>query len=201
MKRLFPILSFCCIAIFYLSCSKDSPAPPAAGCSGISITVTASITPAAAGTATGAINATGGGSTNFTYSLNGGSFQPSGNFTGLAAGIYTITAKNANGCVGSAQFTVSSGLACAGTPGPLFTAVKAVIAANCALSGCHAGSNPQNGLDFANNCVIVDNNARIKARAVDGVPSIMPPLPNPPLSATDKQKIVAWINAGGQLAN
>lgn len=201
MKRQLPILLLVIVVFFYLSCSKDSPAPAPVGCSGISITVTASVTPAAAGAANGAINATGSGSTNFTYSLNGGTFQSNGSFTGLAAGNYSITAKNPNGCTGSAQFTVGSGIACAGTPGPLFTAVKAVLAANCALSGCHVGPNPQNGLDWTNNCMIVDNNARIKARAVDGVPSIMPPLPNAPLSAADKQKIVAWVNAGGQLTN
>lgn len=208
LKRLLPNFLVAFSVLMYFSCSKSSPGaapptipPPSTGCSGVTITVTASVTGVTAGSSNGIINATGSGSSNFTYSLNGGSFQSSGNFTGLAAGSYTVTAKNSNGCTGSAQFTVGTALACAGTPGPLFNAVKQVVAANCATSGCHAGPTPQNGLDFTNNCVIVDNSARIKARAVDGIPSVMPPPPNPPLSTADKQKIVAWINAGGQLTN
>lgn len=204
MKKNLPTYCLSFLLLLYVSCSKDSPAPPpppSTGCSGINISVTGSTTAASSGLSNGAINATGSGSTNFTYSLNGGAFQSSGSFTGLAAGNYAVTARNANGCLGTGQFTVGSALACAGTPGPLFNAVKQVLAVNCATSNCHAGSNPQNGLDFSINCTIVNNSGRIKARAVDGTPSFMPPPPMPQLSAADKQKIVAWVNAGGQLSN
>ena len=93
--------------------------------------------------------------------------------------------------------------ACSGTPGSLFTAVKNVLAANCALSGCHAGSSPQTGINFGDNCTIVNQAARIKVRAVDqvGTASQMPPPPNAALSQADRQKIIDWVAAGGKLTD
>lgn len=258
-------------------CTGTAPFTITNPCTGVNITLTATVTTTAAGQSNGSINATATGSTGFTYSLNSGAFQASGLFSNLAAGAYTLTAKNSNGCTGSAQFTVSVTNVCSGvtitvnstttaatpcttnggisvsvtggnapytynlnggafqssgifnnlgagnyniivmdangcmqsatatvavgTAGPLFNAVKQVLATNCALSGCHIGPNPQNGLDWTDNCTIAANAARIKARAVDGNPSFMPPYPYSQLSATDKQKIVNWVNAGGQITN
>ncbi|MEO6404311.1 MAG: hypothetical protein ABIY51_11460 [Ferruginibacter sp.] len=72
------------------------------------ITVTAVVTPATTG-ASGSIVATATGSTGITYSIGaGGVFQASGTFSNLVAGSYNITAKDANGCLGSASFTVTS---------------------------------------------------------------------------------------------
>lgn len=90
-----------------------------------------------------------------------------------------------------------------GTAGPLFTDVKNVLQANCALSGCHAGSNPQNGIDFNNDAHIIAQKSRIKLRAVDeaGTSNQMPPPPSPSLSAADQKKITDWITAGGELAD
>ena len=87
-----------------------------------------------------------------------------------------------------------------GADGPLFTAVKNVVQANCALSGCHAGANPQDGIDFNNNAHIVAQKDRIKLRAVDqaGTPNQMPPPPSSPLSAADQKKITDWVLAGGK---
>ena len=82
----------------------------------------------------------------------------------------------------------------------LFLAVKAVLATNCAIPGCHSLPSPQNGLDFADDCTIVSQGLRIKARAVDAIPSQMPPS-GPPLSTADKQKIIDWLNAGGKHNN
>jgi gliding motility-associated-like protein len=45
--------------------------------------------------------AASGGSGGFTYSINGTNFQSSAIFSGLSAGIYTITYKDANGCINS----------------------------------------------------------------------------------------------------
>lgn len=92
---------------------------------------------------------------------------------------------------------------CSGTPGPLFSSVRNIIQANCALSGCHSASNPQNGINFTDNCTIVAQKDRIKFRAVDqaGTPSQMPPPPNAALSVADRQKITDWVNAGGKLTD
>ena len=89
------------------------------------------------------------------------------------------------------------------TPGPLFTSVKEVLQANCAVTGCHAGPTPQNGLNFTNNATIIAQKDRIKFRAVDeaGTPNQMPQPPRAPLSAADQKKITDWVTAGGALTN
>lgn len=167
-------------------------------CSGVTITVsttTATATPCIS-PANGSVTVTATGSTGFTYSLNAGTFQSSTVFTNLAAGSYSIIAKDANGCSQSGSATV--GITPAGTK---FAAVKAVTLSFCAVSGCHIAPGAQSGLDFSIDCTVIANKDRIKARAVDGIPSFMPQPPLPQLSATDKQKIVDWINAGGGYAN
>lgn len=87
--------------------------------------------------------------------------------------------------------------------GPLFTAVHDVLQANCALSGCHAGATPQNGINFSIDATIVAQKDRIKIRAVDqaGTPNQMPQPPRAPLSATNQKKITDWITAGGRAAD
>ena len=87
-----------------------------------------------------------------------------------------------------------------GQLGPLFTEVKTLVSSSCALSGCHAGSSPQAGLNFSNDATIVAQRSNIKARAVDqaGTPTQMPPPPRQPLSAADQKKITDWISAGGR---
>ncbi|MFL5809753.1 MAG: hypothetical protein ACJ749_09535 [Flavisolibacter sp.] len=87
--------------------------------------------------------------------------------------------------------------------GPLFTAVRSVIQANCAVSGCHTNPNPQNGINFSDDNVIVAQKDRIKVRAVDkaGAPDQMPQVPRPALSAADQKKITDWITAGGAISN
>ena len=54
---------------------------------------------------------------------------------------------------------------CTGTPGPLFTAVKTLMQANC--QSCHNSGNMNGGKDWTVDCNIVANKNRIKARAVD----------------------------------
>ena len=142
----------------------------------------------------GSITVSASGSIGLMYKLNSGLFQASSIFGALPTGNYTITVRDANGCsaTGTAQVNVAAA-------GPNFVNVKAIMTTNCAISGCHAGASPQNGINFADDCTIVAQSSRIKARAVDGVPSIMPA--SGAISAGDKQKIINWINAGGQHSN
>jgi gliding motility-associated-like protein len=60
-------------------------------------------------TGTGSVTATGSGGSGapYTYSLNGGTFQSSGTFTGLAAGSYTVRTQDAGGCRGQNTFTIT----------------------------------------------------------------------------------------------
>jgi len=83
-------------------------------CGGTTVTVTATKTDASPGQNNGTVTAAASGGTGFTYSINGGPFQSSGSFTGLAIGVYTVTAKNSLGCVGSTQVTIVTNDPCAG---------------------------------------------------------------------------------------
>ncbi len=87
--------------------------------------------------------------------------------------------------------------ACSGTAGPLFSAVKSLMQANC--QSCHNNSIANGGMNWTIDCNIVTNKARIKARAVDNNPSSMPP--TGPLAQSEKDKITAWINAGGRFTD
>lgn len=79
-------------------------------------TITVSSTNTTCGNNTGSITASGSGTTGpYTYSIDGTNFQSSGTFTGLAAGVYTVTVKDVNGCKNTATVTVVN------TNGPTFT--------------------------------------------------------------------------------
>jgi uncharacterized membrane protein len=84
---------------------------------------------------------------------------------------------------------------CSGTPGPLFTAVKGIIDAQCA--SCHQSGGQASFAPFTNNCNIVAQSANIRTRAV--IQGTMPP--GGALSQADKDKINAWVAAGGKLEN
>jgi len=155
------------------------------------ITLTASSTQSDSCSASGVVTASAGGSTGFTYSIDNGAFQTSNVFNNISVGNHTIIAKDNNGCSKTATVNITS------LPsGPMFKAVKSIIVANCALAGCHGGAQSPN---FTNDCNIVVNSARIKARAVDGQPSFMPP--SGPLPQADRDKIANWVNAGGKFTD
>jgi hypothetical protein len=166
---------------------------PTVSCAGVNIVVTATATPAGAcGGAGGGITVSATGSTGFTYSVNGTTFQTGTSFTSLAAGSYTVTAKDANGCTGTTAVNIAAPAA-----GPLFTAVKTLMQNNC--QSCHNNSIANGGMNWTVDCNIVTNKDRIKARAVDNNPSSMPP--SGPLAQADKDKITAWLNAGGRFTD
>ncbi|GGG29350.1 hypothetical protein GCM10011323_36000 [Pontibacter amylolyticus] len=70
--------------------------------------VAASATPASCNDNDGSITAgtVTGGTAPYTYSINGTNFQSTTAFTGLASGSYTLTAKDANGCIVTRTVTV-----------------------------------------------------------------------------------------------
>ncbi|MFM7328496.1 MAG: hypothetical protein ACKO3B_07165, partial [Bacteroidota bacterium] len=78
----------------------------------------------------GTITATGSGGTGaLTYSIDNTTFQASGNFTGVDAGTFTVTLKDANACTTTASVTISS------PAGPTFTFTKIDLACNGAGTG------------------------------------------------------------------
>lgn len=129
------LLSSYLFSMFLIISCGGNNGTPANPCASVTITVTGAITNAsAAGMSNGSIVASGSGGSGFTYSFNGGAFQPSGNFTGLAAGSYTVTAKSSSGCTGSQSFTVNINDPCASVSftvgGTTVTATPCVNPAN-----------------------------------------------------------------------
>lgn len=83
-------------------------------CAGVMVTVSTTQVNPSTGASNGSITATATGGSGFTYSINNGTFQTSGTFSNLAAGAYTITAKNANGCLGTKSVTLTAVNPCTG---------------------------------------------------------------------------------------
>jgi RPA family protein len=79
-------------------------------CETVTITVTGVVTnETVLGDEDGAINASvSGGTGTYTYSWNNGANTE--DINGLAAGNYTLTATDGNGCIGTASFTVAPGV-------------------------------------------------------------------------------------------
>lgn len=74
---------------------------------GSGITATVSSTPSDCGVNNGAITVTAsGGTTPYTYSLNGGAAQSSQTFSNVPSGTHTVTAQDATGCSASLTFVV-----------------------------------------------------------------------------------------------
>jgi hypothetical protein len=168
---------------------------PIPSCTGVNIVVSATATNNILCEATPVASITvlaTGGTAPYTYSLNGGAYQAANVFTNVPTSSYMITAKDANGCIGSASTTVNNGAA-----GPLFTQVRTLIRNNCLY--CHGGTITSGGVSYSDDCNIVTGKARIQARAVDGNPSPMPTTGL--LPAAERQKIIDWINAGGRYSD
>lgn len=179
-------------ATIFAGCSKSDsiPAPvPVDPCLGVTMTPAAGVTHTTTGMTQGTITVTTPVGSGLTYSI-GGLFQPSTNFFNLAAGSYTLTAKNANNCTGSISVTIKG-------YGPKFFAVRTLIDGYC--GPCHTSGGINGGINFDQDNSIVSSWDRIKARAVDGNPSFMPQ--NGQLTALDKQKIVDWVNAGHRITD
>jgi SprB repeat len=100
------------------SCGKGGGGGTTGGgdpCSGVTVSVSGTVSDVTvAGGSNGSITVSATGGSGFTYKLNTGAYQASGTFSGLVAGVYTITAKSATGCTGSKQFTVAQPDVCSG---------------------------------------------------------------------------------------
>jgi len=196
VRNLTGILVLICMGLLN-SCSKSDSggSTPADPCSGKTINVTATVTQNPDPCARGTISVTATGSTNFTYSVDGNAYQASGTFNDITAGNHNVSAKDGAGCIKTAAVTVTNS-----TAGALFTAVKSMMQTNCAVSGCHNGTQSPN---FTEDCNIVNNWSLIKARAVDaaGTSNQMPQPPLAALSQADRDKISSWVTAGHKFSN
>ena len=97
-----------------ISCKKDT-VTPTDPCVGLTISINTAQSAPTTGQSNGSINVTATPSGTYTYSINNGSYQSSNIFNNLAAGNYTIKAKNADGCTSSStSVTLSATNPCNG---------------------------------------------------------------------------------------
>lgn len=162
----------------------NSPAP----------TVTATSTSAACNNTNGTITATGtGGIAPLQYSVDGLNYQAGNIFTGLAAGSYTVSVKDATGCINAVTVTVAS------TNGPSVTATATASACNVnsgsitavASSGTAPYQYSINGTVFqagATFNTLAPGNYVVYVRDAGGCiatfPIVVPPTAGPVLTAT-----------------
>ncbi|MDO6389863.1 gliding motility-associated C-terminal domain-containing protein [Pontibacter sp. BT731] len=101
--------------------------------------LTAAATSSTCGNPNGQLTVTNvsGGVEPYTYSINGGVFQTSASFTGLAEGTYSISVKDANGCTFAKDVAVSN------IAGPNFTATAQ--ASTCGASNGRISVSEVNG--------------------------------------------------------
>ena len=122
-----------------------------------------------------------GGTTPYSYSLDGGSFQESNVFSGLSNGSKNVTVKDAAGCEFSQGVTIGSGVSFSAT-------IEPIIQTRCAISGCHNGSRFPDLRTFSS---IQTNASRIKARTGN---KSMPQ--GSSLSQEQIDAIACWVDDG-----
>jgi uncharacterized membrane protein len=176
---------------FTAGCKKPDATPaPVNPCAGVTIVTVATKTFTITGQQLGTITVTSPIGSEYTYSINGTTFQPSVNFFNLSAGNYVVTTKSTAGCTDTAQLTITG-------YGAKFYAVRTLVNSYC--GPCHLNGTVNGSKNFDDDNSIVNSWDRIKIRAVDGNPSFMPQ--GGQLTTIDKQKIVDWINAGHRITD
>lgn len=181
--------SFLGAVLFFSACKENGLEPPTDKCSAKNLKLSASVVNAASCSSNGSLIVRASGSNGFTFKLGSSAFQSDSVFAGLAAGSYTITVQDFEGCSKTETFVVGVNA----TKGALFTAVSSLIATKCNQS-CHtsgSGGAPKN--IFATDCDIVSLKSMIVVKSVN---SSMGNLSN-----TEKTKITDWIAAGGTINN
>lgn len=106
------------------------------------------------------VNATGGTSP-YEYKINNQAFGASATFNSLSAGSHTVTVKDAAGCLFPKAVTVQRG----DTGTSLTADIMPIIQANCAVSGCHNGSQTPN---LSSTTGVLNNAAAIKTQTQSG---------------------------------
>ena len=130
-----------------------------------------------------------GGVPPYQFAVDDSGLRADNIFTGLPSGQYTVKAVDASGCEIMQTVTLSSGVS--------FSAdIQPIIAANCAITGCHAGNISP---DLRDNSTIGNRAGRIRART--GNKTMPPPSSGIALSDEEIQKIACWADEGGTIDN
>jgi hypothetical protein len=120
-------------------------------CTGVVITVTTTKINPTTGQSNGSITANATPAGSYTYSINGVNFQASATFNNLAAGNYTITAKNTNGCIGSNQTTLVGTNPCTGITINIVPTVVSVLPCPSTLGSITVSATGSTGFTYNKN--------------------------------------------------
>ncbi|MGM0579684.1 MAG: c-type cytochrome [Bacteroidota bacterium] len=125
-----------------------------------------------------------GGVEPIEYILNDNDVQENPEFTALSRGTYIVLARDANGCEAEiSDIEILTGISFSND-------IKSIIDTNCAISGCHNGTQSPN---FSEDENIFQNASRIKTRTGSGA---MPPAGRPDLTDDEIQAIACWVDDG-----
>lgn len=190
-KSLYAVRLLLAVPLLLGACSEDDADPDP--CAMRNISLTASITDAHEGEDDGSITASASGSQGFTFSIDGSNFQSSPSFDGLAAGTYTVTARDQDNCSASEEFTVDE---LSGTQVSYSAQIKPIIENAC--WGCHreAGQAGFPQADLSTDEKIKENAARINNAVQEGR---MPK--GGSLNVDQKAAIAAWVAEGAPINN
>jgi hypothetical protein len=182
----------CLCFLFVIACNKTDLTPPPDPCAGVNFTINHTHTESIGTSNNGTITILEPRGDTMSYSLNNGTFGASWYFNNLSPGNYVVTIKNQHNCTDTTRITILN-------YGPKYYQVKQIIVGYC--GPCHLNGGMDGGKSWDSDDNIINNWQLIKQRAVDNIPSPMPPAPNSPLTTVDKQKIIDWVNAGHRISD
>ncbi|REE02168.1 hypothetical protein [Marinoscillum furvescens] len=164
-------------------CTAELEVTVAAQDNDLQLTISSS-EPAGCKTTDGAVvlSATGGDGA-YQYQQGSNDLTNSATFSGLAAGSYTFTVVDGNGCTATVSTEISSGVSLADD-------VMPIITNNCAVSGCHGNSRSPL---LNTKAEVIASASRIKARTGAGT---MPPAGRPDLTQEQIDLISCWVDEG-----
>ncbi len=135
------------------------------------------------GTDEGTITVTASGGTgDYTYRVGTGVFEGSNVFDGVSGGTYTVTVKDAAGCITSQRVEVVSGVSYA-------QQVKPIIDTHCNITDCH-GSDPVIP-DWSSFLTVQSQASTIRSSTQNGT---MPP--DEKLTQSQIDLIACWVDDG-----
>lgn len=169
-------------SIFSCSDSEDDE-PPTVDCNAANINVAVNATDSDCGATEGVISASATGGTGaIQYSLDGNTYQTSGEFTGLPPGEYELRARDANNCVVTTPVAINSGIS-------FQASIQPIIENSCAISGCHVSGTAIPDFTSFNN--IQSRAAGVKSRTQS---KDMPRMGS--LTDEEIQRIACWVDDG-----
>lgn len=126
------------------------------------------------------------GNAGYEYSLNGGTFQSSGEFTDLAGGDYTVLVRDRQGCSASVLLTLNE------VEVPSFAnVILPIIEMSCSIRSCHDGRRQLfQMIDYA------DIVPRVAAMRLSVINRTMPPRTRTALTDAQINSILTWIDGG-----